>query len=122
MGAITAELVETGEKRDTRGRRVTVRERRTDLVEAYRGSGLTMAAFARQEGIRYSTFAHWVTKAARAPAAGNEPIKFAEMRLPLVAPDSQRTDDRLEVRLPDGTVLRGSRVAEVVALVRALRS
>ena len=118
---MTAELVETGEKRDTRGRRVTARERRADLLEAYRGSGLTMAAFARQEGIRYSTFAHWVTKGARA-SAGNEPIKFAQMRLPLAAPDSHCRDDRLEVRLPDGTVLRGSRVAEVVALVRALRS
>lgn len=122
MGAITAELVETGEKRDTRGRRVTVRERRTDLVEAYRGSGLTMAAFARQEGINYTTFAHWVTKAARAAAVGSAPIKFSEMRLPLAAGDSHGTDDRLEVRLPDGTVLRGGRVAEVVALVRALRS
>jgi hypothetical protein len=28
----------------------------------------------------------------------------------------------LEVRLADGTVLRGSRVADVVALVRALRA
>jgi hypothetical protein len=28
----------------------------------------------------------------------------------------------LEVRLPDGTVLRGGRVADLVSLVRALRS
>jgi hypothetical protein len=41
--------------------------------------------------------------------------------MPFPAP-SAVTDDRLEVRLPDGTVLRGARVAEVVALVRALRA
>lgn len=118
---MTAELVETGEKRDTRGRRVTPAERRSELVEAYRRSGLTMAAFARREGINYTTFAHWVTKAPRA-AAGKEPVKFAELRLPLSSPVPEPAGERLEVRLPDGTVLRGGRVADVVALVRALRS
>jgi transposase-like protein len=60
MGAIIAEVVDTGEKRDGRGRRITPRERRAELVRAYRASGLTQAAFARQEGVKYPTFAHWV--------------------------------------------------------------
>jgi transposase-like protein len=63
MGAITAELVETGEKRDARGRRLTPTARRAQMVEIYRGSGLTMAAFARREKIKYATFAGWVAKA-----------------------------------------------------------
>jgi transposase-like protein len=120
MGVITAELVDTGEKRDTRGRRVTPRERRLHLVQEYRGSGLTMAAFARRESVKYSTLAGWVAKAPRAVLA-KSPIKFAEVRLPLAAP-SPPPGDQLEVRLPDGTVLRGGRVADVVALARALRS
>ena len=115
------ELVETGEKRDTRGRRVTPRERRTELVEGYRRSGLTMARFARQEGINYTTFAHWVAKVPR-PAAGKAPIKFAGLRLPLSVPAPERAGEWLEVRLPDGTVLRGGRLADVVELVRALRT
>lgn len=120
MGAITAELVDTGEKRDTRGRRVTPLARRAQVVEIYRDSGLTMAAFARREGIRYSTLAGWVAKTPRA-CATKSAIKFAEVRLPMAVP-SAPPGDQLEVRLPDGTVLRGGRVADVVALVRALRS
>jgi hypothetical protein len=37
----TAELVETGEKRDRLGRRHTPAERRAQLLAAYRASGLT---------------------------------------------------------------------------------
>lgn len=119
MGAIVTELVETGEKRDTRGRRVTPAERRLQMVAAYRASGLTMAAFARRERINYATFAGWVSKAASqrtAPA----PIKFSQVALPFAAPAT--TVDPLEVRLADGTVLRGSRVCDLAALVRALRA
>lgn len=119
MGAITAELVETGDKRDTRGRRVTTAERRAQLVQAYQASGLTMAAFARGEGIKYATFAHWVIKAQKA-APAKPRIKFAELQLPLPSPAAAA--EQLEVRLPDGTVLRGTRVADVAALVRALRA
>lgn len=51
MGAITAEIVDMGEKRDGRGYRVVARAHRLALVEAYQASGLTMAGFARREGI-----------------------------------------------------------------------
>lgn len=118
MGAITAEVVDTGEKRDARGRRVTPTERRLQIVQAFRASGMTMAAFARRERINYATFAGWVAKAQRTTVA-KRPIEFDELRMPFAAAAST---DQLEVRLPDGTVLRGGRVADVVALVRALRS
>ena len=84
MAAITAELVETGEKRDTRGRRVTPQERRTQCVQAYRASGLTMAEFARQEKLNYATFAGWVAKAGKA-ALPKPPLRFAEVRLPFAS-------------------------------------
>jgi transposase-like protein len=120
MGAITAEVVDTGEKRDAKGRRVTPTERRAQMVQAFRASGMTMAAFARRERLNYATFAGWVTKAQRSPVA-KRPIEFAELRMPFVAPPPV-SGDQLEVRLPDGTLLRGGRVADVVALVRALRA
>jgi transposase-like protein len=120
MGAITAELVDTGEKRDTRGRRVAPEERRTKMVEAYRGTGLTMAEFARREGIKYATFAGWVAKASRLVPAKSG-MKFAEVRVPFTSVPTGPSAP-LEVRLADGTSISGERVAEVAALVRALRS
>jgi transposase-like protein len=121
MGAITAEVVDTGEKRDTRGRRVTPAERRAQLVAAYRANGATMAAFARRERINYATFAGWVAKAT-AQGGAKAPIKFAQVALPFAARSASVAEDALEVRLADGTMLRGSRVTDLVALVRALRA
>ena len=46
MGTITAEVVDSGEKRDMQGRRVTTATRRAELVRAFATSGMTMAAFA----------------------------------------------------------------------------
>jgi transposase-like protein len=120
MGAITAEVVDTGEKRDARGRRVTPAQRRRQMVEAYRASGSTMAAFARRERLNYATFAGWVAKAQRT-AVTNRPMQFAEVRMPFAA-SLPASDDQLEVRLADGVVLRGSRVNDLAALVRALRA
>ena len=91
--ATETELVETGEKHDTLGRRHTPAERRAELLAAYRASGLTQSAFARREGVRYSTFCTW----------------------------AQATNG-LEVRLPDGTLLRGGSAVELAALVRAVRA
>lgn len=120
MGAITSEVVDTGEKRDVRGRRIAAAEWRQQMVAAYRAAGTTMAEFARRERIKYATFAGWVAKAEQG-AVAKRPIQFAEVRMPFVGP-SAGADDRLEVRLADGTVLRGSRVNDLVALVRALRA
>jgi transposase-like protein len=119
MGTITAEVVETGETHDRRGRRAMPRTRRLELIQAFRASGLTMAKFARQEGINYTTFAGWVHRTG-AVAAGS-PIRFAQVQVP-TAPAGQPAAGPLEVRLADGTVVRGERVAEVVAVVRALRA
>jgi transposase-like protein len=58
-----AELVERGEKRDRLGRKLTPASRRKALVAAWQQSGLTQAAFARREGVRYPTFASWVQPA-----------------------------------------------------------
>ena len=128
---ITAELVEDETKRDTKGRRITLKARRAELLAAYEQSGLTQAQFARQEGIKYQTFTSWVS-AARAQGhlidgCGGErragaPFKFAEVGLPAMAlGGSLMETGALSVTLPDGLVVRGADTAAVAALVKALR-
>lgn len=115
----TMELVETGEKRDRLGRKITPARRREELVAAWRESGLTQAEFARREGVRYPTFATWVQQ----ERPGNERVKaspgklrFAEVQVPAAT-----GVPRVEVRLADGTVVRGASAREVAAVARALR-
>jgi transposase-like protein len=131
MGAtVNTELVHHGERRDGIGRIHVPAERRRELLTAFRESGLTRQAFARQEGVRYTTFCNWVQQADQAAGAdaGAMPrpkrtvmrpaqrINFAEVALPASAGRG------LEVCLTDGTILRGERVEELAALARALRS
>jgi transposase-like protein len=128
--------MDMGEKRDGRGRRITAARTREELVKAYRASGMTMAAFARREGVKYPTFAHWVLKVRKeaagsmpASASKSAPIRFAELTLPVSAAMSANERSRscavpgqLEAQLPDGLVLRGHGAAELAALICALRS
>ena len=120
---VPTELMETGEQRDRIGRKITPAARRAELVAAWRESVLTQAAFARREGVTYSSFAAWVQAARRSAAGAPKPkttaLQFAEVRLPRPLPAAARP---LEVRLPDGTMLRGSNAAEQATLVRALRA
>jgi len=123
----TTELIETGEKRDRLGRRITPAVRRAELVAAWQESGLTQTEFARQEGIIYSSFAAWVQAARLRPAAvmavkpanTNQPVRFVEARLP--APNLSPSAFALCVRLPDGTELRGQKARDLAELLRVLR-
>ena len=124
MGAIVTEVVDVGEKRDSRGRRVFPSAERRKLIEAFHASRMTMAEFARREGINYSTMAGWVHRDhPKCVGSTKRAIEFAQVQLPIAAmPQLPASRAELEVRLPDGTVLRGGRVTDLVALVKALRS
>ena len=96
------------------------RNRREQLLAAFRESGLTQLAFSEREGIRYSTFCHWVQRAAKDEErmAQASTVRFTEVAFPAARPEASG----LEVRLADGTTVRGGGVEELAALVRALRS
>jgi len=117
MRAVVTEVVDGGEKRDGRGRRITPPEQRAALLRAFRTSGLTAAAFARREGLKYQTFAGWVSRGSResTPTAA---VRFAQVSLPAAGTASGAA---LEVQLADGTLVRGGEAHAVAALVRALR-
>lgn len=123
MVTTTTELIETGERHDSRGRKRTPARRRDELVRAWRASGLTQAQFARREGVRYPTFAHWVQEARRREVASpaGAKVMFAEVRMP-ASPAAMPEAASLELQLPDGVVVRGADVQKLAALVRALRS
>jgi hypothetical protein len=73
---------------------------------------------------KYPTLAALVWKAAKEPARRGS-IGFAELRLPLIASSREAPGDRLEVRLPDGIVVRvvrGGPAEEIADSVRALKA
>lgn len=120
MRTVAAELVDSGEQRDRRGRRRTPLDRRRAMVATFRASGLTQAAFARREGLNAKTLSHWLKPGAGAMAPP-APVRFAQVSLPgpsavAVSPTT------LEVGLADGTIVRGGDARAVAELVRALRS
>jgi DNA-binding transcriptional regulator YiaG len=116
MATISAELVSTEEKRDSRGRKIAGDARRDEVLAAYDRCGVTQREFARSEGVNYHTLVEWLTRRRRerAPAA-TRPVRFEELRMPTTAIAG------LEVCLPGGIIVRGHDAVQVAALVKALR-
>jgi transposase-like protein len=111
METIGAELVDTGAKRDGRGRRLAVREEARAALAAYESSGLTQREFAKREGIKFHTFTGWL-KRYRQPGGR---LAFAEVRVAKPARSS-----KLTVKMPSGLVVRGTDASQVAELIRLL--
>jgi hypothetical protein len=111
MTTLSAELIE--EKRDARGRQVRSKEEREGYLVAFAQSGLSQQAFAKREGIKYMTFVSWVQAAKQRKS---DVVQFTQVTLPAKAPDSV-----IEVRLPDGSVIRGGDAAQLGELIRLIR-
>ena len=109
METITAELLDTGAKRDGRGRRIGVRREREAVIAAYERSGMAQREFAQREGIKFHTFTGWLKRyrpEARKPG-------FAQVRV--AKPTS---GSKLTVKLPSGLVVRGTDAAQMAELDR----
>jgi hypothetical protein len=111
MEMIAAELVETGAKRDRRGRRLAIRAEAQAAIAAYDRGGLTQREFAEREGIKFFTFTGWL-KRYRSEAGKRA---FAQVRVAGAAPRSE-----LVVSLPSGLVVRGTDAAQVADLIKRL--
>lgn len=81
------------------------------LVASWRRSGLTQAAFARREGINYTTFCSRVQQSRpECQSTSTAKVRFAEVDVTTAA-----STPGLEVRLADGVVVRGANVRDVAA-------
>ena len=119
METTPTEIITQERVRDGRGHRLYSTRRRDEIIAAYQASGLTQVAFARREGIKYSTFTAWLQGRRRAAqstcAVPSPPLRFVEASVPAGG-------SGLEVTLPDGTRVRGASAREVAEVAQALRN
>ncbi len=125
-------LAETGEtilKTDSRGRVKTPPERREKLLEEFERSGLSGAKFAALVGIKYQTFAAWVTRRRKerrlpqAPTTRAKPVQWLEAVVREANAPASAVATPLRVRLSTGAWIELSdfnQVSLAAALVRAM--
>ena len=125
-------LTETGEtilKTDAKGRVQTPPERREKLLQEFERSGLSGAKFAAFAGIKYQTFATWVTRRrkqlglSQAPTTGVNPVRWLEAVVQEAKAPASAGATPLRVGLSTGAWIELSDINQVslaAALVRAL--
>src|SRR3954469_8953036 len=104
---------------DAKGRVRTSKEQRRVILAEFEHSGLSATQFAQRSGLKYLTFAGWLSRYRRRKRAG---LKSAVRLLEAVVGPAPLSS-ALEVQLPGGARLEireTSQVALVAALVRAL--
>ncbi len=119
-------------KMDTRGRVRTPAKRREALLDEFEGSGVSMAEFARLAGVKYQTFALWVSKRQRkrsgtggdvvvdVPAEpASQPVRLWEAVVD-AAPDAKSANGALVIELPGGARLAIASSAQVGLAVELL--
>ena len=117
-------------KLDTRGRVRTSKERRQAILAEFDHSGVSGAQFAKLTGLRYSTFAGWVSRQRKARAEPQvtkrsvAPTQRAPRRWVEATMDPPTPSPGLRVQLPGGVQLELTSPAQVplvVALVQGLQ-
>jgi transposase-like protein len=114
-------------KHDRRGRLRYSDSQKTELLDAYLGSGMSGPQFAMAHGVNYQTFANWLQKRRRDAAPrlleelGSGPLALVEVEVPQAAPQRKS----LEIVLPGGsclTIRHASQVSLAARLIRELAS
>jgi hypothetical protein len=117
-------------KTDEVGRRQTPAARREHLLDEFDRSGLSAAKFAAVTGLKYSTFAAWVHRRRKQPAAAAQvaaksadPVRWLEALVATAQPTGELICAGVVLQLPGGVRLAvtDERQAALAAmLVRAL--
>ena len=97
-------------KSDRVGRVQYSREYKSKVLAAFHQSGMSAAAFANQCGIKYPTFASWVTKARKKTDQAIEPQTSTQVVTNpafLIAEVPAQTEyASLQIELPGGAILK----------------
>ncbi len=93
-------------------------------LDGWRNSGLSQAAYCRQHGLSLSCFGYWHRTLAPMPEHASVSASMPAV-VPIVVGDATLTDDRIEVRLPNGLQVilpTGLDPARLVSTIRVLWS
>ena len=108
------ELEIIDQKRDRRGRSLHSPEERDRLLSEYDSSELTQVKFARDHGIKYSTFVGWLK-------TRREKSKPSENFHEVVIEQQSTQASEVELQLPNGIVLRANSAnAQLTTLAKEL--
>lgn len=108
-------------KSDRTGRRRYTREYKNEVLAAYESSGMSGPAFAEHCGLKYPTFASWVSKRRREDTGGEAPENDRKFVLAEFAASTE--PGGIAVELPGGVTARLAATEQVellAALVKAL--
>lgn len=104
--------------------RKAIRQRTAEEKEGYcrtwEGSGLSLSAFCRREGLSVPTFHGWIARRKKVANSPSASIKFSSIPIQPSAPEEHQT---LEVKFPNGLQCRFSRVTnarQICDIIRGL--
>ncbi len=110
-------------KADRIGRTRYTDQYKAEVVEAFAASGLSGPAFARQCGVKYSTFASWIAKACRQGGPRKEEQQqTGAFIVAQIGRESAVGAEALEVRLPGGATAVAGTPRQVVLLAELLKT
>ena len=110
-------------KSDRIGRSQYRPQYKAEVLAAFRESGMSGRAFAEQCGIKYATFASWVTKANKGTAqeaitSCSSPFALAEFE----SPGASTSRPALEIKFPGGAIATATSCDQVRLLADLLKA
>jgi hypothetical protein len=109
-------------KSDRTGRTRHSREYKQKVLAAFDSSSLSAPAFAHQCGIKYPTFASWLTKRRRPEERKLANTKASTFMIAeLAEPAGGSSSGTLEVQLPGGAIARVADSGQLKLLAQLLR-
>ena len=118
MSSIIEQATGTIVKSDHSGRTRYTAQYKQEVVAAFESSSLSAPEFARQCGIKYSTFAAWIAARKRGES---KPVRKTLPAFLVAEVAAETGATALEVRLPGGAVARATDAEQIHLLAALLR-